>query len=361
MKILHIAPEYKWSKIFIAPIVKKQIDNNNQVWISTSNSESIGEIGDDINYVSWNKKYKDIIKHVLSIFLIIKMVRYYKIEQIFCHTTVDSTLYILALRLFTSTKIVYVNHGVPYLGYHGIMSFILKMCEIINLNFSHYTITITDSMKKLLLPFSYTKKTIISLNPGTLVGVQIPYSSYEILLEARNLVVNNSDSIENKLRIIYVGRLEERKGIYDLLTSLEQTNLDCELIVLGEMEEGVKKFYNQDKVKFLGFQNDLSSYYLSSDILCVPSHHEGFGQVYLEAASYGVIPICCDIPGPTDFIKHGFNGLIVKPSSPNSIAGLLDQIHIRFFDLDKLKKNAYETAKVYESSSVINKNMDFFK
>ncbi|MFX9054069.1 glycosyl transferase, partial [Acinetobacter baumannii] len=92
----------------------------------------------------------------------------------------------------------------------SIMQYILKLCEIININFSHRSITITQSMKQLLGPLNYKKKEITALIPGTLVGVKIPYSSYTDLQSARALLKTNSDN--SILKILYVGRLEHRKG-----------------------------------------------------------------------------------------------------------------------------------------------------
>lgn len=358
MNILHIAPEYNWSKIFILPIANYQIQQGNEVWISTPNAlENTSQL-DEAKFVSWNSKYKNIFKHIGRLFLILKMVHKYKINKIYFHTTVDSTLNIFILRLFSSAHLVYVNHGVPYLGYSSIMQYILKLCEIININFSHRSITITQSMKQLLGPLNYKKKEITALIPGTLVGVKIPYSSYTDLQSARALLKTNSDN--SILKILYVGRLEHRKGIYDLIEAINHTNLNCELTVLGGTANELETELDLSKVKFEGFQSDLRSYYLNADLLCVPSHHEGFGQVYLEAAAHGVIPVCCNIPGPTDFIKHNSNGFIVEAKSPDSILELFEEINLKKFDLDAIQKRAFESVQAYESSQVISNNMDHF-
>lgn len=356
MKFLHIAPEYKWSRIFILPIAYKQWENGHRVFISTPNSD-ISEIN-SVTFVKWNHKYKNIFKHLFFIFLTIRMVRKNKINIIFLHTTIDSCLYILFLKIFTSVKIVYVNHGVPYLGYTNIMKYVLKLFEIININLSHQTISITPSMKAVLDPLNYFKEEIISLKPGTLVGVKIPYSSLIELKSARALLNKQKD--KSILKILYVGRLEHRKGIYDLIAAINHTNLNCELIVLGGTANDLETELDLSKVKFEGFQSDLQSYYLNADLLCVPSHHEGFGQVYLEAAAHGVIPVCCNIPGPTDFIKHNLNGFIVEAKSSDSILDLFEEINLKKFDLDAIQKRAFESVQVYESSQVISNNMDYF-
>ncbi|MFW1972550.1 glycosyltransferase [Acinetobacter bereziniae] len=358
MNILHISPEWNWSRIFVLPIIIKQAEIN-KVWLSTPNcDDSSDDLYTNIKFVSWNKKYNKFLKYLLSVFFIISKIREKKIEYVYAHTTVDSTLYILGVRLFTSAKITYINHGVPYIGYNGFLKTVFKFIEIININFSNEVITITKSMKEYLTPLNKTAKEIKFFSPGTLVGVKMTYNSFSEVMHAREKAKSLSNNI---IRIIYVGRLEERKGIYELIKAINSTTLDCELSILGGTADQVNIEFNQSKVKFLGFQSDLSSYYLQADLLCVPSHHEGFGQVYLEASSYGVIPICCNIPGPTDFIQHGFNGFVVEPKSPESILNLFDKIKKRKFDLEALRNNAFNSSLKYERSLVIDNNMEFFK
>lgn len=355
MKILHIAPEWKWSEIFILPIAIEQAKKGEEVWLSTPNPDESSNLIESINIVAWNKKYNKIFSYISSLFLIMYMVRKLKITHVYAHTTIDSSLYILTLRIFTSVNICYINHGVPYIGYQGVMKCILMVLEFININFSHNILTITFSMVDFLEKLNITGKVIKTFEPGTLVGMKFMFDNYLDLLCERSV----EDKIFNdKIRIIYVGRIEKRKGLYDLINAINLTNLDCELSILGGEADDLDIYYDQEKIRFLGYKKDLSQYYLKSDILCVPSYHEGFGQVYLEAASFGVIPICCNIPGPTDFIKHGENGFVVEPQSTTSILDLLSEIGQKKFNLDTMSEYTFSIAKNYESSLVIKKNME---
>ncbi|WP_180056317.1 glycosyltransferase [Acinetobacter sp. YH12227] len=356
MNILHISPNFNWCTIFILPIAKKQYEVGNCVWISTpENHLEINCNESGVKFVSWHNKYNKFLSHIFHSFFLINQIRKNRIHKVYLHTTLDSFFYVLMLRFFTSAEVVYVNHGVPYVGYKGIIRNLFKFVEFSNLNFSHKTIVITQSMSKLLSSFLFYKEKLFFLNPGTMVGVNIKYKDYQQLLDERNKHEN-----KNKIRIIFIGRPEFRKGIYDLLKGLSGTRLNYELIILGCEKNDINIDLDCNKVKVLGYKKDLELFYLSSDILCVPSHHEGFGQIYLEAASFGVIPICCDIPGPTDFIKHDFNGLVVKPKSAEEIKELFDNISDGLFDLEKLKYNAYISSFTYSSETVVEKNMEFF-
>lgn len=356
LNILHVAPNFNWCTIFILPIAKKQYAVGNCVWISTpENHSEINCNESDVKFVSWHNKYNKFISHIFYSLCLINEIKKNKIQKVYLHTTIDSFFYIFVLRVFTSVDVIYVNHGVPFVGYKGIIRALFKFIEFSNLNLSHRVIAINQSMGNLLAPLNFLKIDMFILKPGTLVGVNIKYKNYKELLQLRNKYKFN-----NKIRIVYVGRPELRKGIYDLLKGLSETKLNYELIILGGVESDIKIDVDSSKVKFLGYKKDLESYYLSSDILCVPSHHEGFGQIYLEAASFGVIPVCCDIPGPTDFIKHDFNGLVVKPKSTEELKKLFDNISDGLFDLEKLKYNSYVSSFAYSSEIVVESNMEFF-
>lgn len=354
MNILHIAPEWKWSNIFILPIAKEQNKVGESVWVSTPNCPFL-KTENKINFVRWNSKYKNPVLYFKSVINIFKNIKKNKIDTVYCHTSIDSFIYIFTLSFFSKINIIYVNHGVPYRGYKGFFYYILKFIEFVNVNCSKKTITITKSMSPFLNDVNLLNKEIQVMKPGTISGINFEYKSlHELLLEKSKI------NKKNKIRILYVGRIEKRKGIYDLIYAIENTKLDCELLVLGGTDENYKNDYNKEKIKFLGFKDDLSEFYLNSDILCVPSHHEGFGQVYLEAASYGVIPICSNIPGPTDFIKHNHNGFVVEPASCKSLIKIFDDIQEEKFNLSDVSKNAYLSSLKFESSNVLKHNMELF-
>lgn len=356
MKILHIATDWKWAKIFILPIANKQIESGQEVWLSTPNSILHEQIDSHINICQWNKKYHQPLRYLLSAIALCNHVKNNNIDIVYTHTSIDSFIYIIFLRVFSNVRIKYVNHGVPYDGYNNIYRFILQFIEMSNVMFAHNIVTITNSMVQLLDRVNLLKKNINCLTPGSLVGVKKVYNTYAELLEERMLYkkINNED----KLTIIFVGRLEKRKGLFELIEAVNHTQLECRLLILGDGKiDMLKNEYSNSKISFLGYEKELSKFYLKADILCVPSYHEGFGQVYLEAMSYGVIPICSNILGPTDFIKHTVNGFCVDAMSSESIINIFNDISKGEYDLVSIQKNAYKTSLVFDSNTVIFNNL----
>lgn len=351
MNILHIATDFRWSNIFILPIAKHQASFGNKVWISTPNPPK-QENKDGIYICSWSNKYSSPFKYFASAFVLIKKIRENNIDMVYAHTSLDSFIYIIFLKFFTNARVKYINHGVPFEGYSGILREIMKLIEMTNVFFAHEIITITKSMVPLLHKVNLLRKEIKFLIPGTLVGTELVYKTYHELLEQREKYK------QNKVIILFVGRVEKRKGILELIDAVKETKLDCKLIILGEDKHELLKGVKHPRISFQRYQSNLSEFYLSSDYLCVPSHHEGFGQVYLEAASYGVIPICSNIPGPTDFILNNKNGFCVTPSNTQSIIDLFNNIHANKFDKSQIQEEAYMSSVLFDSRLVISKNLE---
>lgn len=133
--------------------------------------------------------------------------------------------------------------------------------------------------------------------------------------------VKSSVAGEN-FTISFVGRLDRRKGIYDLLNSA--TELDrVRVLVVGEVVEGFLDYYRAlppkrkrkirlwlDTPDHKTPRREVLSIIKSSDVLCLPSTIESFGAVYLEAMMLGKPVIARNTPVAREVI--GDAGLYVE-------------------------------------------------
>lgn len=153
---------------------------------------------------------------------------------------------------------------------------------------------------------------------------------------------------------IYIGRLEESKGIYELLNTWNQLDEKFVLTIIGtgEIEEQLRAKYKKPNIIFKGKCNreDTLKHIASSKYLIQPSLlYETFGLTIIEAMSFGVPVIGFDIGTRRDFIKDGINGFLCDIQN-------LKQTIEKSFDYpsyEELSKNAIETAKQYENDYVI--------
>lgn len=360
MNMLHLTPDLKWSKIFILPIAQKQSNSSNTVYLSAPN-ESSAEINyGTVKIVNLISKLRNPKSHLLGLFRLVKEIKNKSIDKVYLHTCIDSFLPIIFLRIFTKAELIYVNHGVPYDGYKGILRLIFQIIELSNITFSHNVISITKSMTSILQKVNLFHKSIDTLEPGTVSGISLKFDNYSSLLKTRQQLASEID--KDILRIIYVARIEARKGIYELIEAVSNCQAkNIHLSILGSGRENLRDVsFDKNIVSIEGYIDDLTEFYLNADILIVPSYHEGFGQVYLEAASLGVIPVCSNIAGPTDFIIDKYNGFTVTPKSTQAITNLINEILSEKYDLDQIRLNAFDSAKRFDSRIVLQNNIQVF-
>ena len=107
--------------------------------------------------------------------------------------------------------------------------------------------------------------------------------------------------IDGKINILFVGRMEERKGLQYLLNSfheLRKTYNNIRLIIVGDgiLKEQYKDFCSKNKVQdvcFEGSKKDVKKHFASCDIFCSPAiYGESFGIVLLEAMASGKPVVC---------------------------------------------------------------------
>lgn len=134
--------------------------------------------------------------------------------------------------------------------------------------------------------------------------------------------------------LLFVGRLEPRKGIKDLLKALPYVFKilpNVKLIVVGggplmrwytkKVEEELK-----GKVIFTGTAPPemLPHYYRTADLFVSPATGgESFGIVLLEAMASGIPIVASDIPGYNNVVENGKEGLLVPPESPQLLASAI--------------------------------------
>jgi len=141
--------------------------------------------------------------------------------------------------------------------------------------------------------------------------------------------------LDGKLNIMFIGRLEKRKGLDYLLEAYQQFKRvipDSRLIVVGpgirlrnKYEKRVARNGIEDVV-FIGYvtYDDLPRYYKTADITCCPATGwESFGIVLIEAMAVGTPVIASDISGYASVLTNDAEGLLVPPKNVPKLAEAL--------------------------------------
>lgn len=172
-------------------------------------------------------------------------------------------------------------------------------------------IALSQSWADLILRYVPEAQVVIIPNPVVLRGAPIPAQTAQPV-------------------VLYVGKLEPRKGYADLLTAaplvlrefpsaqfwfaghgeLEQARTQCERLGIGS------------SVRLLGWVDGpaLENLFLQSSLLTLPSHGEGVPMSVLEAMNHGLPVICTPVGGLPELISDGQNGLFIKVGDPKGLA-----------------------------------------
>lgn len=151
---------------------------------------------------------------------------------------------------------------------------------------------------------------------------------------------------QTPVRALFVGRLAEGKGLFDLLDAVEplaDVSLDivgdgplAEDLALAVAERGL-----DDRVTLHGYREDVPQVMAEADFLVLPSYREGTPRVITEARAVELPVVATDIAGIPEMVTDGESGYLVPPGD---VATLRDRIRT-LADDPVLRDRMGETAR----------------
>lgn len=179
-------------------------------------------------------------------------------------------------------------------------------------------------------------------------------------VDAEKIRSPQEKKISQSFRILFVGRLDTRKGIDILLKSITQlaktfrddfSQMSFTIAGDGPFEYYVREIQAKYKnIKYLKFVRDKTALYSEHDLLVLPSRAETFSYVTLEALSYGLPVVASDIPGPRSLIENGRTGILV----PVGDSSALSKAMLSMYELWTLK-DEFNRMRNYCQKSVLKK------
>jgi phosphatidylinositol alpha-mannosyltransferase len=132
------------------------------------------------------------------------------------------------------------------------------------------------------------------------------------------------------LRIVFVGRAEERKGLPVLLRAYEalrSAGVGARLTVAGPAAEEVEPLLlDPEAIELAGQVDEATKWRLlgEADVLCAPSlGGESFGMVLTEAFASGTPAVASDIAGYRDVVRDGRDGVLVPAGDAQALGEAL--------------------------------------
>jgi glycosyltransferase involved in cell wall biosynthesis len=158
---------------------------------------------------------------------------------------------------------------------------------------------------------------------------------------------------EDQPLIVYAGRLDAEKGLFDLLEAYAPLRDHARLVLIGDgplaraLQAEVRLLGLADTVVFTGHVDNPLPLIKRAAMLVLPSYTEGTPLVILEAMALGTPVIAAAVGGIPDLITDRHSGLLVPPRRPDLLQDLIENL-LGHADLrDRLRQNARQ--RVQES------------
>jgi phosphatidylinositol alpha-mannosyltransferase len=177
---------------------------------------------------------------------------------------------------------------------------------------------------------------------------------------------------DGKINILFVGRLEKRKGLDYLLEAhkrIKQEIPNSRLIIVGpgtrlrnKYEKRVARNGLKDVV-FVGYvaHDELPRYYKTADIVCAPATgKESFGIVLLEAMALGKPVVASNIDGYASIMTHGVEGLLVPPKDEKALAQALISLMANESLRQQMGARGRLTAGGYDWKHIVQRIFDYY-
>ena len=169
---------------------------------------------------------------------------------------------------------------------------------------------------------------------------------------------------DGMMNILFVGRMESRKGVNYLLSAFSKLKKDypyLRLLVVGpgvRLRHKYEKYVEENALKDVVFvgpvsYEDLPRYYQTADIFCSPAvGQESFGMVLLEAMALGKPIVATSIEGYSAVVTNGQDGLLVPPKHVESLTNTLRRLILDAELRSSLGQRALITARRYDWSII---------
>jgi glycosyltransferase involved in cell wall biosynthesis len=188
---------------------------------------------------------------------------------------------------------------------------------------------------------------------------------YEKVAESLKTFVRQKHSLPPEY-MLYVGTIEERKNLLQLIKARHKHNIELPLVVAGRITpyfEKVQDYIRENEIKDIIFlknllQEELPAIYQMAGLFIYPSSFEGFGIPILEAMNSG-IPV---IAGSGSCMQEtgGPHSIYVNPSKTDEIAESIKKILGNPALKTKMIEEGYRQAQLFREDKTVLEMMKLY-
>lgn len=233
--------------------------------------------------------------------------------------------------------------GEVWVTRRGLVRWLLRAIDWLIANLATDLLVVSASEQRFLVEegiISAGKSQV--LGQGSISGVDI--SRFCPDLDRRLSVRSEFGLNSEEVLFLYLGRLKRDKGILDLAQAFHQVCVELpgiHLAFIGPDEDELRSTLESicqqchKRLHFQGYTDEPERYLAGADVLCLPSHREGFGMTIIEAAACGVPAMASRIYGISDALEDGTTGLL---HDARDIAGIMELLRRLATDAEKRRQ-----------------------
>ena len=252
--------------------------------------------------------------------------------------------------------------GQVWVNYDGVKRIFYKFLDILIFKFSTHVLVDSKSQRNFLIKNRVvSKKKSKVLHKGSVGGVDI--KKFNFRLSIRNLLRKKLPIPKSSFVYLFLGRVNYDKGIYELVNVFQKisiTNKKLYLLIVGPVEDSeIKNKFSKFKnnIIFVGSVENPQDWYCVADVLCLPSHREGFGSVIIEAAACGIPALASNIYGIKDAIVSNQTGLLHKANNEKDLEKKMLYLLKHKKLVKKFGKNAKKRVKIDFNNHIMTKKL----
>ena len=226
--------------------------------------------------------------------------------------------------------------------------------------FKKYWQKILKSKNVKIVSVTKESKNTLKNNFALLATIHQIYHSIDL-----DKFIIKSKRYDDKLKVLFVGRLVYEKGLdilVDVIEKVDSDKFDFTIVGDGNYKDKISSIFEKENVNYLGWVSNkekIASIFKEHNILLNPSikhkdWEELFGIVNIEAMSSGLVVIASNHIGPKEIIEDDVNGILVEENNSEVIINRLNKLYEDKDYMNRLSTSAQKRANDFSIQNISN-------
>lgn len=288
--------------------------------------ERLSEWGVRFVQIDFDRNVMNIQANALAYKQVKKLLSSDAYDIIHCHSPIGGLITRMAARKTRKkgTRVVYTAHGFHFYKGAPLKNWLLyypveKIC-------AHFTdVLITINQVDYALAQKKMKAKRVEYVPG--VGIDLTKFGQVANKSAKRKELGIP---EDATLLLSVGELNENKNHETVIRAIKDMDVYYVIAGKGDLQEHLQNIIDElgitNKVKLLGFRDDIGELCETADIYVMPSYREGLPVALMEAMASGLPCVVSSIRGNTDLIEDGCGGFLCAAQDADAFETAIGQL-----------------------------------